>query len=336
MTHRIAVIGAGLSGLACAQELSRSGFDVTVFEKSRGPGGRCSTRWTDRESTPPMGFDHGAQYFHVRSKSFRDCIEQAAKAQAVAVWSGRLVNLAYGEAMPTEDVEPRWVGTPGMASLGRFLAADLRVEYNTRVTQVELTATGYRLSLQNAAEATVTEDFDWVISAMPCEQVSQLFATHPSRLALEAGKVQSNVTWTCMLSFSQALPVEFDGAFVFDSPVGWACRDSSKPSRAEGERWVIQATAQWSALHAQTPAEEVTEMLIDACRSAFGLSFLADRAVAHRWLYSLPADPLDCNHWIDPLNKLAACGDWLSKGRIEDAFLSGQSLGAEVRSILLK
>jgi len=45
---------------------------------------------------------------------------------------------------------------------------------------------------------------------------------------------------------------------------------------------------------------------------------------------------LDCNHWIDPLNKLAACGDWLSKGRIEDAFLSGQSLGAEVRSILLK
>ena len=38
--HRIAVIGAGLGGLAAAADLARSGADVTVFEKAAAPGGK--------------------------------------------------------------------------------------------------------------------------------------------------------------------------------------------------------------------------------------------------------------------------------------------------------
>ncbi|MFM8940069.1 MAG: FAD-dependent oxidoreductase, partial [Phenylobacterium sp.] len=59
---RIAIIGAGLSGLACARSLHREGRKVQLFDKARGPGGRMSTR---RVETPlgTIGFDHGAQYF---------------------------------------------------------------------------------------------------------------------------------------------------------------------------------------------------------------------------------------------------------------------------------
>jgi NADPH-dependent glutamate synthase beta subunit-like oxidoreductase/NAD-dependent dihydropyrimidine dehydrogenase PreA subunit len=37
--RRVAVIGAGVAGLACARELARFGHRVTVFEKHRAPGG---------------------------------------------------------------------------------------------------------------------------------------------------------------------------------------------------------------------------------------------------------------------------------------------------------
>lgn len=37
----IAIIGAGYAGLSCAVELAARGFDVTVFESSRIPGGRA-------------------------------------------------------------------------------------------------------------------------------------------------------------------------------------------------------------------------------------------------------------------------------------------------------
>ncbi|MBJ7286116.1 MAG: FAD-dependent oxidoreductase, partial [Akkermansiaceae bacterium] len=41
---KIAVIGAGISGLVCARHLVASGQEVTVLEKSRSLGGRCATR----------------------------------------------------------------------------------------------------------------------------------------------------------------------------------------------------------------------------------------------------------------------------------------------------
>ncbi|MFM2034129.1 MAG: hypothetical protein RJA32_764, partial [Pseudomonadota bacterium] len=61
----VAVIGAGISGAACAFELQSLGFEVQVYEKSRGASGRLSTRRTETWSA-----DHGAQYFTARDPLF--------------------------------------------------------------------------------------------------------------------------------------------------------------------------------------------------------------------------------------------------------------------------
>ena len=58
----VAIVAAGMSGLACARTLTDQGYAVTVFEKSRGVGGRMATRRTQHDIT----FDHGAQYFTTR------------------------------------------------------------------------------------------------------------------------------------------------------------------------------------------------------------------------------------------------------------------------------
>ena len=51
----VAIIGAGIAGLSCATQLKVLGFEVQIFEKSRGPSGRMSTRNGDGWSA-----DHGA------------------------------------------------------------------------------------------------------------------------------------------------------------------------------------------------------------------------------------------------------------------------------------
>src|SRR5689334_22314679 len=38
---RVAIVGAGLGGLASALRLSHAGYEVEVFEKNPQPGGRC-------------------------------------------------------------------------------------------------------------------------------------------------------------------------------------------------------------------------------------------------------------------------------------------------------
>jgi renalase len=66
----IAVVGAGLAGLSCAQALLQAGHTVHVFDKARGPSGRMSTRRADDEHGP-WQCDHGAQYFTARDHAFK-------------------------------------------------------------------------------------------------------------------------------------------------------------------------------------------------------------------------------------------------------------------------
>ena len=42
---RVAVVGAGIAGLAAAYELNKAGYKVVVYEKAQSPGGRMATRF---------------------------------------------------------------------------------------------------------------------------------------------------------------------------------------------------------------------------------------------------------------------------------------------------
>ena len=64
LTRKIAVIGAGISGITVARDLTGLA-DVTMFEKSNELGGRMARRLVE-----PFAFDHGAQYFEARGQPF--------------------------------------------------------------------------------------------------------------------------------------------------------------------------------------------------------------------------------------------------------------------------
>ena len=51
---------------------------------------------------------------------------------------------------------------------------------------------------------------------------------------------------------------------------------------------------------------------------------------AHRWLYSLVANPLNVGALWDPDLGIGACGDWCQGARIEGAFLSGQAIAGRI------
>ncbi len=111
--RRVAVVGAGISGAACARALVQAGVHVTVFDKSRGPGGRMSTRRAESVDGHPLAFDHGAQYFTARDPAFVVEVLAAQAAGCLALWRPRMpVN-------PRSDDAERWVALPGMPDLVR-------------------------------------------------------------------------------------------------------------------------------------------------------------------------------------------------------------------------
>ncbi|MBC7822907.1 MAG: FAD-dependent oxidoreductase, partial [Candidatus Parcubacteria bacterium] len=65
----IAVIGAGVAGLTCAQQLHQAGYRVVVIEKSRGMGGRLATRRLQGTHA-----DHGVCYLKPKDDRFKALI----------------------------------------------------------------------------------------------------------------------------------------------------------------------------------------------------------------------------------------------------------------------
>lgn len=319
---RVAVVGAGVSGLTCARTLADHGFPVTVFDKGRGPGGRVSTR----RAEPGLSFDHGAQYFTARNPHFVRLVRSWQEQGGVAEWGGRVVTLEAGAVADTSP-QPRFVGVPGMSAVAAHLAAGLAVRRETRIASVSHTRDVWKLADDSGGRYG---PFEFLVVTLPAPQAAELIGPHP--FAPDPASVAMSPCWAVLAAFDQPLDVPWDGAFVHGSPLSWACRNSSKPGRPAGpECWVLHAGPEWSADHLEEPPEAVAPRLLAALEAATGVPVPpAVHLSAHRWRHSLGSDPADRRALFDPAAGLVVCGDWLAGGRVEGAFLAGAAAADHV------
>ena len=119
---KIAIVGSGLSGLACADQLVAAGHSVRLFDKARGPGGRMSTRRIDT-AAGQVGFDHGAQYFTARDPAFRQQVDQWQDSGASARWPAAGPEAWVGVPIMNAPVKALAVGQTPRA-LGNHAASD--------------------------------------------------------------------------------------------------------------------------------------------------------------------------------------------------------------------
>ena len=320
--RRVAVVGAGVSGLIAARMLQDHDCEVTVFDKGCGPGGRAATRRSDSG----LSFDHGAQYFTARNSQFSRSVEAWSERGVVAEWCGRIVEIEGSQVWPKTDQPRRYVGVPGMKAIARHLAVDLSLIQDTRI--IEMSRVSDLWALKDAAGRT-HEPFDQAIIALPAPQAAELLGTHP--FAAEVRSVPMTPCWAVMAAFEQRIDVEWDGAFVRDSSLAWVARDSSKPGRAgSADCWVLHASPAWSAAHLDHSREDVASALLAEFIRMTHDSSPPIHLDAHRWLFSATPLSLDRLTLSDKDSRLAVCGDWLAGGRIEGAFQSGLATAQSV------
>jgi glutamate synthase (NADPH) small chain len=138
--RRVAVIGSGAAGMACAQQLARAGHTVVVFEKSNRVGGLLRYGIPDFKMEKHL-IDRRMQQMIAEGVEFR--VNQHVGANVSAI---DLVNEFDAVALTIGSEEPRDLVVPGRDLDGAYFAMDFLPLQNRRVAGdagvPPLTATG--------------------------------------------------------------------------------------------------------------------------------------------------------------------------------------------------
>lgn len=317
---RVAVIGAGLAGLACADALLDAGHDVRVFDKSRGASGRAATRRGDG-----WACDHGAQYFTAEHADFAAEVARWCAAGVAAEWTPRLQVHGPRPQEPREAPTRRFVGVPTMTAPARWLARRQRLFTGHTIDALLRDGTGWRL--RSTEQGMLRDAFDAVLLALPAPQARALLEPAGAPLAALAARADMQPCWCVMAVYDDDPLPGTDAAFVNHGALSWICADHRKPGRGGSACWVLHAQPAWSREHLEDSPEHVTAALLDAF-AALGAQGRPRHALAHRWRYARGALPDAPGAAWDAAGGLGLCGDWLCGGRIEGAWRSGRALAA--------
>ena len=325
---KIAIIGAGLSGIVLANELSNYA-EITVFEKSRGVGGRMATRYAD-----PYQFDHGAQFFTAQSKSFKRFLDPLISSGLVAEWAANFVQFEGKEIVMERQwgsQMPHYVAVPKMNQMVKFLAEEHNVVLGTHIGKIERLEDVWCLCDK---EGQSLGGFDWVICALPAYQTLQLMP-NTFHFYDDLRQIKMSGCFALMLGAENSVELPWQFALVKNSKISTLAVNSSKPGRDTCFSMVVHSSNEWAEDHLDDDLEGIKQQLLDGVSNILGEKmFIPDHAVLHRWRYANSGKVARRKVMMDAHEKLAACGDWCVQGKVEGAFLSAEALSQNLIKLL--
>ena len=319
MTKRIAVIGAGLAGLACARVLRRSGAYVEIFEQDRIIGGRVATT---RVGT--ISYDHGAQYLTARSAQFRAYLDELNSSGYAAPWKPITSTGVEGGG----QMLPWYVGTPGMSSIVRPLAESVRVHTSRRVHTIDRVDRGWHIWFE---DESVVGPFAAVAVAVPAPQ-AQLLVGRVEELSSAIKRVRMSPCWSLMVRLEQRILPDQDVFSDMSDVIRWIARNNSKPGRnTKGDTIVVHASPAWSRETEDAEPEVVAEELWSEVSHVLALPPVRpSQMTAQLWRYGLVDQSLGETYIYSSQYNVGLAGDWCLGRLAEPAYESGSALGRAI------
>ena len=333
-TKNIAIIGAGISGLAAAHALQDAGHTVTLFEQSHDVGGRATSRKRDG-----FIYDSGAQYIKGGSPISTALITERFRTDdlldiARPVW----IFDAQGsiqEGDPQQNADPKWNYSSGLIALAHRMAEHLNIHLATTISHVEQTNNGWQLYDTTGNSAGT---FDQLLITLPAPQTVELIQFSQMATELQYNvithlqKARYNPLLSVMLGYSplpESRPyyalVNTDKAH----PISWLAWEHEKSlarTPANTGLLIAQMAPSYSRDHWQKPDAEIIHDVAGKVATLIHEN-LPEPVFTdiQRWPYALPSEKADAdalNALIIPYG-LAFCGDAFVGGRVHLAMEHG-------------
>ncbi len=306
----VIVVGAGISGLTVAKELTERGLSVLVLDKSRGVGGRMATR-----KYGEAWFDHGAQFVTAHESEFRKVLKRGEEKGELDPWFGQ------------ETGHIRYRGEPGMTAMAKGLCEGIRLERSALVEKV--TFDNGIWTIKAGSEYFARH----LVIAYPVPQALELFAKSGQSLPVSDCDYLATISYhkclAVLLTLKQPSGFTYPGIRKYEDPEPIELiTDNQVKGISRVPTLTVHAGPEYSNRFYETREPALIE-ISSLVGDQYGIQ-IADAAI-HGWKYARRINDSDrLFQSIRSLN-LNFCGDSFGPPRIEGAFLSAK---ASVPSII--
>jgi renalase len=305
---RVVVVGAGVSGVACARELAAAGIPVELREGGRVAGGRMASRTLSGRTV-----DLGASYLTCRTAEFGAVVESWSRRGLIRPWTDRFAvrtAAGWGES----ERGPTRYGTPGGL---RSLVEDLATGLDLRVG-CEVAGVGPGPTVDGEPAAAV-------VLAMPDPQASDLLTDDLTEERAAVDGRPCEPAFAIAAGWAERCWRDLDGAFVADdADLTWVADDGRR--RGGGAQVLVaHTTASFAAPRLDRPADAAGPALA-ALRRVLEIDRPPQWTHLRRWSLARPVEPHDAPYHLGE-SMVGLCGDGWGSPRIETAWTSGHLLG---------
>ncbi|NRA46490.1 MAG: NAD(P)-binding protein [Oligoflexales bacterium] len=320
MARKLAVIGAGVSACFFSYLQRKEAQKISLFEKSRGIGGRCSVR----RHKDFGSFNLGAQFFTNKNPELKNHFKEISDCALIKKISGSVGYFGEsGEGIQAKEHE-RYIGNPSMNSFLKFWSMGVDIKLSTHVSELNKSGDLWQIKTK---DGQCFDGFDTCVLSIPSPQGICFWQQH-SKIPFPETKMYPCLA---LMLITDDMPIEWHNAFMKDPVLSWYASQSCE----HGLKWTVHANARWSAQHLGADAEWIQSEILSQLFKRLGHHPKLRYAQLHRWRYASSESSADRNFLWDSDSRLAYIGDWLAGGRVEGAMESAAALAAHLPSDFL-
>ena len=314
------ILGSGIAGSTIANLISRK-YSVAVFDKARGPGGRSS----NKRYKLSLGFDHGVQYISPKSNSFKKFVEKLYKKKILKLWDGNHLDFTF-----KKNNDLKYIGKKANNDICKYQLKNINQYYLSNIIKINRLKGFWEITLENKKKY----QFKALIITCPYPQVKKLAKKYLTNRMLKLNvKMEPNIT--VMVTIKNQEMLHISSIKFNDNILAWAANENSKKRfKSKNNLWTLQSTVNWSQkkINLYKGNNRISQELLSRFLSLTGIK--KDNIIfklIHGWKYSYNTSKTNLECCWDNKIKLGICADWFLGPKVENAWLSANSLFKKIK-----
>ncbi len=300
---KIAIIGAGFSGCNLYNNLKEKYEDITIFEKSRGVGGRLSTKYVEDKY-----IDHGT--------SSLTPITDDLKLFCLDLAKNNILKAKYDTFLPKN----------GINAICKFLINENDLMKNTKICQAKFENNKWSLQDDNK---NIYKEFDLLLITIPAPQILQLKIELPLEFQKELSKVEYDSTFSLILHSNKNLKLNENR--IYENPdIAKIIDNSKKYSYKDFSSYIIHSTKEYANCVNEKSKDEICEIFLDNFDEKTKENIEKFSILPHLWKYAFVKTSLEAPYFLNESKNLGICGDYFNHSNLEASFLSSELLSNHI------